>query len=147
MKTPNIAVSRNLPCSSHVISQPNLSQSRLCRKASEVLVSVRLLSNLQWYVGYTAAICVVSPCRLESFGEAMAIIEFARTQAAQKARGLAHPQLCLDAVQEGVARGGKAGLKKVRVVFSGDHALLVVFVMFMSVVAHGGKAGLEKVRV
>jgi enoyl-CoA hydratase/3-hydroxyacyl-CoA dehydrogenase len=51
--------------------------------------------------------------RLESYGEAMTIIDFARTQAAKRARHLRHPQLCLDAIQEGVAYGGAAGLKKV----------------------------------
>jgi enoyl-CoA hydratase/3-hydroxyacyl-CoA dehydrogenase len=35
----------------------------------------------------------------------------ARQQAAKQARGLAHPQLCLDAVQAGIERGGHAGLQ------------------------------------
>jgi hypothetical protein len=43
----------------------------------------------------------------------MTIIDFARAQAAKRARHLRHPQLCLDAIQEGVAYGGAAGLKKV----------------------------------
>jgi enoyl-CoA hydratase/3-hydroxyacyl-CoA dehydrogenase len=46
----------------------------------------------------------------------MVIINFARAQAAKRARHLRHPQLCLDAIQEGVARGGAAGLKKVSAV-------------------------------
>ncbi len=59
-------------------------------------------------------VCVcVCLCRLEPYGEAMAIIEFARAEANRKARGLQHPQLCLDAIQAGVADGGMAGLKKV----------------------------------
>jgi enoyl-CoA hydratase/3-hydroxyacyl-CoA dehydrogenase len=51
--------------------------------------------------------------RLESYGEAITMIDFARAQAAKRARHLKHPQLCLDAIQEGVAFGGSAGLKKV----------------------------------
>eukprot|EP00199_Chlamydomonas_sp_CCMP681_P001081 CAMPEP_0119102552 /NCGR_PEP_ID=MMETSP1180-20130426/1265_1 /TAXON_ID=3052 ORGANISM="Chlamydomonas cf sp, Strain CCMP681" /NCGR_SAMPLE_ID=MMETSP1180 /ASSEMBLY_ACC=CAM_ASM_000741 /LENGTH=722 /DNA_ID=CAMNT_0007086861 /DNA_START=27 /DNA_END=2195 /DNA_ORIENTATION=+ len=50
--------------------------------------------------------------RLESFGEASMILQFAREQAKKKAPGLAHPQLCLDAIETGVAHGGVAGLKK-----------------------------------
>ena len=34
----------------------------------------------------------------------------ARAEAGRRARGLAHPQLCLDAVQAGVERGGQEGL-------------------------------------
>jgi hypothetical protein len=41
------------------------------------------------------------------------VLEFARAEAGKKARGLAHPQLCLDAIQEGVQHGGLAGLRKV----------------------------------
>ena len=52
--------------------------------------------------------------KLEPYGEALAVLEFARAQAAKRARHLQHPQLCLDAVQSGVERGGVEGLKKVR---------------------------------
>jgi enoyl-CoA hydratase/3-hydroxyacyl-CoA dehydrogenase len=52
--------------------------------------------------------------RIEDFGIAMAVVEMARQQAAKQARGLAHPQLCLDAVQAGIERGGHAGLQTVR---------------------------------
>ena len=52
--------------------------------------------------------------RLESFGEAQQIIAFARAQAAKKSRGLAHPQLCLDAIAAGIAHGGRVGLQQVR---------------------------------
>ena len=51
--------------------------------------------------------------RLESLGEAQAILGFARAQAARQARNLTHPQLCLDAIQCGVENGGFAGLDKV----------------------------------
>lgn len=40
----------------------------------------------------------------------------ARQQAAKQARGLAHPQLCLDAIAAGIASGGLAGLQKVQLV-------------------------------
>lgn len=52
--------------------------------------------------------------RLESLGEALAILGFARAQVAQQARNLTHPLLCLDAIQYGVEHGGAAGLDKVR---------------------------------
>lgn len=52
--------------------------------------------------------------RIEDFGIAMAVVDMARQQAAKQARGLAHPQLCLDAVQAGIERGGHAGLQTVR---------------------------------
>lgn len=52
--------------------------------------------------------------RLEPYGEAVAILQFARAEAAKRARHLQHPQLCLDAIQTGVEQGGQAGLQKVR---------------------------------
>ena len=52
--------------------------------------------------------------KLEPLGEALAIIDFAKAQAAQRARHLQHPQFCLDAIRYGVEHGGLAGLKKVR---------------------------------
>jgi enoyl-CoA hydratase/3-hydroxyacyl-CoA dehydrogenase len=51
--------------------------------------------------------------RLESLGEALNILEFARSQAMRQARNLSHPQLCLDAIEFGIRHGGRAGLKKV----------------------------------
>lgn len=51
--------------------------------------------------------------RLPAFGEAAAVFEFARAEAGRRARGLAHPLLCLEAIEHGVAHGGAAGLKKV----------------------------------
>ena len=59
--------------------------------------------------------CAALPCpadKLPPFGEAVAIIEMARAEASKRARGLRHPQLCLDAIQAGVERGGHAGLAK-----------------------------------
>jgi hypothetical protein len=55
--------------------------------------------------------------KLEPYGEAAAILEFARAEAGKRARHLQHPQLCLDAIQAGVQHGGAVGLKKV-----GHHA-------------------------
>ena len=52
--------------------------------------------------------------KLEPLGEALAIIDFAKAQAAQRARHLQHPQFCLDAIRYGVEHGGLAGLKKVQ---------------------------------
>lgn len=51
--------------------------------------------------------------RIEDFGIAAAVVDMARQQAAKQARGLAHPQLCLDAIQAGIEAGGHAGLQKV----------------------------------
>lgn len=53
--------------------------------------------------------------RLEDFAIATAVVDMARQQAAKQARGLAHPQLCLDAIAAGIASGGHAGLQKVRI--------------------------------
>jgi len=50
--------------------------------------------------------------RIEALGEALPILDFARAEAAKRARHLQHPQLCLDAIQTGVEHGGLAGLKK-----------------------------------
>lgn len=41
------------------------------------------------------------------------ILRVARGEAAKRARGLAHPQLCIDAIEHGVMHGGEEGLKKV----------------------------------
>lgn len=51
--------------------------------------------------------------KLESLGEALAIITFAKAQAAKKGAHLTHPQLCLDAIQWGVEFGGLKGIDKV----------------------------------
>ena len=51
--------------------------------------------------------------KLESLGEALAIITFAKAQAAKKGAHLTHPQLCLDAIQWGVEYGGLKGIEKV----------------------------------
>ncbi|KAG2485502.1 hypothetical protein HYH03_015775 [Edaphochlamys debaryana] len=48
--------------------------------------------------------------RLPPLAEALAMVDMARQQAAAKARGLRHPQLCLDAIQAGIEHGGDAGL-------------------------------------
>lgn len=61
--------------------------------------------------------------RLEPYGEAMATIEFARMQAAKRAPGLRHPQLCLDAIQAGLEHGGLAGLIKEGECFAAAAAL------------------------
>eukprot|EP00890_Picochlorum_soloecismus_P004308 jgi/Picsp_1/4879/NSC_02244-R1_glyoxysomal fatty acid beta-oxidation multifunctional protein mfp-a len=61
--------------------------------------------------------------RLEPYGEAMAVLDFARQQSAKRARGLQHPMLCIDAVQHGVEHGGLAGLKKEGECFAAAAAL------------------------
>ncbi|KAF8056781.1 Glyoxysomal fatty acid beta-oxidation multifunctional protein MFP-a [Scenedesmus sp. PABB004] len=61
--------------------------------------------------------------RLEPYGEAVAVIALARAQAARRTPHLAHPQLCLDAVEAGVARGGEAGLAKEGEAFAAAAAL------------------------
>lgn len=61
--------------------------------------------------------------RLEPMGEALAMIEFARAEAAKRARHLAHPQLCLDAIQRGVEAGGHEGLNKEGECFAAAAAL------------------------
>ena len=52
--------------------------------------------------------------RLEPLAEAQVILAFSRAEAAKRAPGLQHPQLCIDAIQYGVENGGEAGLVKVR---------------------------------
>jgi enoyl-CoA hydratase/3-hydroxyacyl-CoA dehydrogenase len=59
---------------------------------------------------------------LEPYGEALAVLDFARAESAKRARHLKHPQLCLDAIQTGVEHGGAAGLVKVR---QGEHCVRV----------------------
>jgi hypothetical protein len=60
-----------------------------------------------------AAAAAAASDRLEPYGEAVAVLEFARAEAGKRARHLRHPQLCLDAIQMGVERGGQTGLVKV----------------------------------
>lgn len=48
--------------------------------------------------------------KLPALAEAQAIVGFARAEANKRARGLAHPQLCLDAIAAGIEHGGAAGL-------------------------------------
>lgn len=57
--------------------------------------------------------CCCCADHLEPYGEAVAILDFARAEAGKRARHLRHPQLCLDAIQTGVEQGGRAGLVKV----------------------------------
>ena len=52
--------------------------------------------------------------KLESLGEALMMLQFARAETAKRAPHLTHPLLCLDAVQCGIENSGLAGLKKVR---------------------------------
>lgn len=47
-------------------------------------------------------------------GEAISIIGIARSQAAKRAKGLQHPQFCLESVQYGIEHGGRMGLIKVK---------------------------------
>jgi enoyl-CoA hydratase/3-hydroxyacyl-CoA dehydrogenase len=56
--------------------------------------------------------------KIEPLGEALAVIQFAKQQAAQRARHLTHPQLCLDAIQYGVEHGGRAGIDKEQEAFA-----------------------------
>ncbi|GLI69386.1 hypothetical protein VaNZ11_013987, partial [Volvox africanus] len=48
--------------------------------------------------------------KLPPLGEALAILDMARAEANKRARGLRHPQLCLNAIQAGIENGGSAGL-------------------------------------
>lgn len=52
---------------------------------------------------------------MEALGEALAIVDFARAETRKRAPHLTHPLLCLDAVRAGIERGGRAGLRAVRV--------------------------------
>ena len=51
---------------------------------------------------------------MEPLGEALPILEFARTETQKRAPHLTHPLLCLDAIRVGVEEGGLAGLKAAR---------------------------------
>ncbi|XP_024538949.1 glyoxysomal fatty acid beta-oxidation multifunctional protein MFP-a isoform X1 [Selaginella moellendorffii] len=50
--------------------------------------------------------------KLEPLGEAREILKFARAQAMKTAPKLTHPHVCLDAIEEGIVKGGFAGLLK-----------------------------------
>lgn len=75
------------------------------------------------------------------------VLEFARAQASKQAPGLRHPQLCLDAIQEGIEKGGMAGLKKVRqqgTCFWGSNGAWLADIQ-EELHEKGGMAGLKKV--
>lgn len=55
--------------------------------------------------------------KIEPLGEAREILKFARTQARKQAPNLKHPIMCIDAVEEGIAAGPRAGLWKEADVF------------------------------
>lgn len=55
--------------------------------------------------------CVTPADKLPPLAEAQAMVNFARAEASKRARGLMHPQLCLDAVAVGIERGGQSGLQ------------------------------------
>jgi hypothetical protein len=57
-------------------------------------------TTLRWNPGLLVKVfCFCSTplvCRLESYGEASMVFEFARAEAAKRARGLAHVLMCLE---------------------------------------------------
>ncbi|CAK9145592.1 unnamed protein product [Ilex paraguariensis] len=57
--------------------------------------------------------------KLEPLGEAREILKFARTQAQRRAPNLNHPLFCIDAIEEGIVSGPRAGLWKEAEVFQG----------------------------
>ncbi|KAI3938268.1 hypothetical protein MKW92_004636 [Papaver armeniacum] len=50
--------------------------------------------------------------KIEPLGEAKEILNFARAQARKQAPNLRHPQVCIDAIEEGIVSGPVAGLLK-----------------------------------
>ncbi|PIA44343.1 hypothetical protein AQUCO_01700147v1 [Aquilegia coerulea] len=48
--------------------------------------------------------------KLEPLGDAREILKFARVQARKQAPNLEHPQACIDAIEEGIISGPRAGL-------------------------------------
>ncbi|KAF9622219.1 hypothetical protein IFM89_030077 [Coptis chinensis] len=50
--------------------------------------------------------------KLEPLGEAREILNFARVQARKRAPNLEHPLVCIDAIEEGIVSGARAGLWK-----------------------------------
>ncbi|CAK9138968.1 unnamed protein product [Ilex paraguariensis] len=55
--------------------------------------------------------------KLEPLGEAREILKFARTQSQKRAPNLKHPLSCIDAIEEGIVSGPRAGLWKEAEVF------------------------------
>lgn len=51
--------------------------------------------------------------KIEPLGEAREILKFARAQARKQAPNLKHPLVCIDAIEEGIVSGPRAGLWKV----------------------------------
>lgn len=51
--------------------------------------------------------------RIPPLGQALIVLDAARGMARKAARGLEHPQLCIDAVEFGIQQGGMSGLSKV----------------------------------
>lgn len=51
--------------------------------------------------------------KIEPLGEAKEILKFARAQAQKQAPHLQHPLVCIDAIEEGIVSGPRAGLWKV----------------------------------
>ena len=51
--------------------------------------------------------------KIEAFGEALPMLEFAAAETRKRAPHLTHPHLCLEAIKYGVEHGGLAGLRKV----------------------------------
>lgn len=51
--------------------------------------------------------------KIESFGEALPMLEFAAAETKKRAPHLTHPHLCLEAIKHGIEYGGLAGLRKV----------------------------------
>lgn len=52
--------------------------------------------------------------KVEAYGEALPILEFAGAETKKRAPHLTHPHLCLEAIKYGLEHGGIAGLKKVQ---------------------------------
>lgn len=59
----------------------------------------------------TLAVCRTD--KIETFGEAIPILEFAAAETKKRAPHLTHPHLCLEAIKYGIEHGGLAGLRKV----------------------------------
>jgi enoyl-CoA hydratase/3-hydroxyacyl-CoA dehydrogenase len=67
--------------------------------------------------------------KLEPLGEAKEILKFARAQAQKQAANLHHPLVCIDAIEEGIVAGPRAGLWKVFDFFIVPSFLLFVIIM------------------
>lgn len=55
--------------------------------------------------------------KLESLGKAREILKFARAEVPKQAPSQEHPLLCIDAIEEGIVSGSRAGLLKVGILF------------------------------